>query len=114
MAGFRKAMDQDFGTAGAVAVLFDAVRRANLAFDAADDATAGALVASVRVILDVFGFAPAVEVDEDDAEEIEAMVQARTDARAAKDFAAADRIRDELAARGVVIEDGAGGTTWHR
>ncbi len=114
IAEFRKAMDQDFGTAGAVAVLFDAVRRANLAFDADDVATAGALVAAIRVILDVFGFAPVVEAADDDAEEIEAMVQARTDARAAKDFAAADRIRDELAARGVVIEDGAGGTTWHR
>jgi cysteinyl-tRNA synthetase len=42
------------------------------------------------------------------------MVQARTDARTAKDFAAADRIRDELASRGVVIEDTATGTTWHR
>ncbi len=114
IAEFRKAMDQDFGTAGAVAVLFDAVRRANLAFDAGDVPTAGALVAAVLGILDVFGFAPVVEAADDDAEEIEAMVQARTDARAAKDFAAADRIRDELAARGVVIEDGAGGTTWHR
>ncbi len=111
---FRRAMDQDFGTPGAVAVLFDAVRRANLAFDAGDEQSAAALVAVVQVILDVFGFAAVVETVGDDADEIETMVQARTDARAAKDFAAADRIRDELAARGVVIEDGASGTTWHR
>ncbi len=50
----------------------------------------------------------------DDAGEIEALIAARNAARRSKDFAEADRIRDELAARGVVLEDGAGGTTWRR
>jgi cysteinyl-tRNA synthetase len=50
----------------------------------------------------------------DDAGDIDALIAARNAARQSKDFAEADRIRDELAARGVVLEDGAGGTTWRR
>ena len=49
----------------------------------------------------------------DDAE-IDALVRERDEARAARDFARGDEIRDELAARGVKLEDGPGGTTWHR
>jgi cysteinyl-tRNA synthetase len=48
------------------------------------------------------------------AEEIEALIEARKAARAARDFAEADRIRDDLKDRGVQLEDGAGGTTWKR
>ncbi len=48
------------------------------------------------------------------AEEIEALIQKRKDARAAKDFAEADRIRDDLADKGVILEDGPGGTSWKR
>jgi cysteinyl-tRNA synthetase len=50
----------------------------------------------------------------DDDAEIDALVEARNAARANKDFAEADRIRDELAARGITLEDGAGGTNWRR
>ncbi|RZV48285.1 MAG: cysteine--tRNA ligase, partial [Sphingomonadaceae bacterium] len=51
---------------------------------------------------------------DDEQTQIEALIQQRMDARAAKDFAEADRIRDELVAKGIVLEDGAGGTTWRR
>jgi cysteinyl-tRNA synthetase len=56
----------------------------------------------------------AAPADGPSAEEIEALVAARLAARKARDFAEADRIRDALKARGVLLEDGAGGTTWRR
>jgi cysteinyl-tRNA synthetase len=48
------------------------------------------------------------------AEDIEGLIAQRLQARANKDWAESDRIRDELAAQGIVLEDGAGGTTWRR
>ena len=51
---------------------------------------------------------------DDEADEIEALIEARNAARKSKDFAEADRIRDELKGRGVVLEDGPQGTTWRR
>ena len=111
---FQRAMDQDFGSPSAVAAIFDAVRLANSAFDAGDLVLAAPYVAAVPALLAVLGFPPAAEVADDERAEIDALVQARNDARAAKDFARADEIRDELAARGIVIQDSATGTVWHR
>jgi len=54
------------------------------------------------------------DTSDDEAAEIEALIQERLDARAAKNWARGDEIRDELKARGIVLEDGADGTTWRR
>jgi cysteinyl-tRNA synthetase len=116
VAAFTTAMDDDFGTPAATAVIFDAVRRGNTAINDGDAGTAGALLAAVVELSAALG----LEVGSggsgagDDDAEIDALVAARTAARAAKDFAEADRVRDELAARGVTLEDTADGTIWHR
>ena len=111
---FEAAMDQDFGTAAAVAAIFDAVKQANSAFDGGDMARGSAIAAAVPALLAVLGFPDAEAVAEEERAEIDALVQARNDARAAKDFAQADSIRDELSARGITIQDSATGTLWHR
>ena len=112
---FRAAMDDDFDTPAALAYVFGLVRRANTALDAGDLSEVATLLATVRALCGSFG----LTIDDgtlslsDDAD-VDALVVARDEARARRDFAEADRIRDELDARGITLEDGAGGTTWHR
>jgi cysteinyl-tRNA synthetase len=114
VAAFIDAMDRDFATPAAVSVIFDAVRRANTAIDAGSDEEAAALVATVRALSGALGLEIGVETELADDAEIDDLVARRTAARSAKDFAESDRIREELAARGVIVEDAPGGTTWHR
>ncbi len=109
---FVAAMDDDFGTPGALAVIFDAAAAANVAIDDGDPARAVGLVATVVELTGALGLGLEGELTVD--AEIDALVAARDEARARRDFAAADEIRDELAERGITLEDGAGGTTWHR
>ncbi|MDU4251416.1 cysteine--tRNA ligase [Pseudomonas sp.] len=119
VARFGAAMDDDFGTPEAVAVLFEMVREVNRLRES-DPAAAAALAARVRELgallgvlqLDADEFLQAGAAGKVDAEQVEALIQARLDARAAKNWAESDRIRDELTALGVVLEDGKGGTTW--
>jgi cysteinyl-tRNA synthetase len=114
---FRDAMDDDFDTPAALAFVFELVRKANIALDAGDTAIVAGLLATVRELCRSFGLEiedGAVAAATGDDSEIDALVVARDDARARRDFAEADRIRVDLAARGVTVEDGAGGTTWHR
>ncbi len=75
---------------------------------------AAAKLGAVEELLDVLGFAATETATADDHDEIDALVRKRVEARADRDFATADRIRDELAERGVTIEDSASGSTWHR
>jgi len=114
IAAFTAAMDDDFGTPAAVAAVFDAVRGANAALDAGRSDTAAAKLGAVEELLGVLGFGVGDTEAAADDDEIDALVRERDAARAARDFATADRIRDELAQRGVTIEDSASGTTWHR
>ncbi len=116
---FTEAMDHDFGTPEAMAIVFEMVRHANRALDdeSADAAryvgTAVELANVLGVRVEPSGGSDDGDGDHDD-EEIEALVEARSEAKASKDFARADAIRDELAARGIVVEDTPTGTIWYR
>jgi len=113
VAAFRSAMDDDMGTPEGVATIFETVRKANAALD--DDLpTAGSLVATVFDLAGALGLAIGETSSGADDAEIDDLVAARTLARDEKNFAEADRLRDELMARGIVVEDTANGPIWHR
>jgi cysteinyl-tRNA synthetase len=111
---FRDAMDDDLDTPGAVGLLFDTVRRANTALDADDPGAAAPLVAAALEICRAVGLVLEAGGDDDVPAEVAAQVARRDAARAAKDFATSDAIRDELTAAGWVLEDGPGGATVRR
>lgn len=118
---FAAAMDDDLAVPQALAVLHDAVRVGNAALDADDVETAARIRGEVFAMTDVLGLNPLVEPwnssHADDASPaltklIERLLADRDAARAAKDFAAADRIRDELAGAGIQLDDTPTGTQW--
>jgi len=119
---FVSAMSDDFNTPEAFAVLFDVVRELNRARDEADPAAIGRAAVTLRRMgdaLGLFGQSPQVylrggETDAAAEAEIEALIAARNEARARRDWAAADRVRAALTLRGIVLEDAAGRTTWRR
>lgn len=117
---FRAAMNDDLNTALALAALYDLVREANRVAQAKEfTLTAGnqAVLGEVLQALDGLGsllgiwFAGEEAGDED---EVEALVEKRQQARAAKDWAEADRVRAELKARGIALEDTPQGVRWRR
>ena len=111
---FEAALDSDLGIAEAVAAVFDLVTAGNRAMDAGALSAEGAraLVATLEDfdrVLGVMRPAPAA-VDA----EVEALIAEREEARRAKDFARADALRGELAARGVAVEDTPAGVRWKK
>jgi cysteinyl-tRNA synthetase len=118
---FRAAMDDDFNTPEAIAVLFDLANQVNKNRDSEPE-VAIEKACILRKLANVLGlleqdpeaFLQAGASDEDDAEAIDALIEARQQARANKDWAEADRIRDELDAMGIVLEDKDGKTHWRR
>ncbi len=133
MARFTEVMDDDFNTAEGLAVLFEAVREGNIRLDrgrpAGGLAAAAAEIAAVLgVVLDggeggdsaeeaagLRSLAGVYDVTGDDPEKLLAgLVAARSRAREARDWERADGIREGLSRLGIVLEDSAGGTRWHR
>ncbi|MEC7377669.1 MAG: cysteine--tRNA ligase [Pseudomonadota bacterium] len=119
---FAEAMDDDFNTAGAIAVLHAVANEINqFRRDGREDDAKRSAAVLVRLggVLGLLQqdpeafFKAGVDV-ELSAEEIEAKIQARADARKAKDFAEADRIRDTLAGKGIILDDSREGTTWRK
>jgi cysteinyl-tRNA synthetase len=124
-------MDDDFDTAGALSVLFEVVREGNTRLDAGE--AVDSLVAAYDDIVGVLGLEePAVVLDDltaaiddlaarfglksgsDPSITIDRLVDERTRARAEKDWARSDEIRDGLVGIGIQVEDASGGTRWHR
>ncbi len=120
---FYAAMDDDFNTSEALAVLFELAREVNRC-RSDEPATALQHAAQLRRLGELLGllqrdpeafFKGAVSEDALDDAAIEALIAARLAARAEKNWAESDRIRDELKAQGIVLEDTpGGGTTWRR
>ena len=104
-------MDEDFGTPEAVAVLFDLAGEVNRSRSSEQ----AGLLKSLAAILGLLQTDPQVYLQSGaglDEAAIQAHIQARADAKAAKNFAEADRIRQLLLGQGVVLKDSATGTTW--
>ncbi|THG29824.1 cysteine--tRNA ligase [Naasia lichenicola] len=118
---FAAALDNDLAVPEALAVLHETVRAGNAALDAGDLQVAAALRGEVTAMVQILGVDPASStwqggVDTAGRQALGALVDRllidRQEARASKDFARADHIRDELVAAGITLEDSANGTHW--
>jgi cysteinyl-tRNA synthetase len=113
---FAEAMDDDLGIPSALAVLHDSVRAGNTAFDAGDDATIDARANDVAAMTDVLGldtrFTQSDSVHSALSVLVARLVSERNAARERKDWPTADRIRDDLDAAGIAVEDGTESTRW--
>ena len=114
---FSDSLDDDLNTAEALAAVFEYLRDANVAMDAGDFCEANA--AAARAFLDRFDrifdvLKPSTQQGSLSDEEVEARIAARAQAKKARNFAEADRVRDELLAQGIILEDTKDGVRWKR
>ncbi|WP_168626306.1 cysteine--tRNA ligase [Cryobacterium sp. BB307] len=118
---FGEAMDDDLAVPQALAVLHDRVRVGNAALDAEDLGTAADIRGEVIAMTEVLGINPLAEPWKSDADDevaaaldalVGRLIETREAARGARDFATADRIRDQLAESGIQLEDGVNGSHW--
>ncbi|MEC8463697.1 MAG: cysteine--tRNA ligase [Pseudomonadota bacterium] len=120
-ANFLAALNDDLNTPKALATLFDLARKANSANDIADKRRIKSELIASGQLLGILQADPeewfsAKEYDETalDISHINKLIEARQTAKASKDYAEADRIRNELTAQGILLEDGQDGTKWRR
>jgi len=115
-AAFADAMDDDLALPTALAVVHDTVRAGNTALDAGDDATAGSRANDLAAMLAVLGLDVSARSENAAVDAlgtlVERLVAERNRARAEQDWATADRIRDDIDAAGITLEDGADTTRW--
>ena len=115
---FCEALDDDLNTADAIGTLFDLVRyiNKNILTPEADKATITAAAAVFDELTGILGivYNEKTEDNDDDAAQIEALIEERTAARKEKNWARADEIRNQLTEMGIVLEDTPQGVKWHR
>jgi cysteinyl-tRNA synthetase len=122
MEAFRNEMDDDFNTPRALALLFDEARALNRLFDGKKTAGLAARLAAYRSMCDILGVSAEGYADRKNRRwlaqgiitpaEVEALIARRTRARQEKNWPEADRLRNELQLKGILIEDTPGGTVW--
>jgi cysteinyl-tRNA synthetase len=110
--GFEAGLDDDLNVSASLAALFDGIRDLNRRVDARSLSTADAARAAafIRELDEVLGVAAPADTGLD--AELEAMLEARAAARGARNWAESDRLRDELLARGIAVEDTRDGQRW--
>ncbi|SUT90804.1 cysteine--tRNA ligase [Actinobacillus lignieresii] len=117
---FKAAMDDDFNTPGALAVLFEIAREVNK-LKTEDMAKANGLAVRLKELAGVLGLLyqdPEAflqgDANNDEVAEIEVLIKQRNEAKAAKNWAVADEVRDKLKSMNIVLEDTSNGTTWRK